>query len=166
MTGAQTRRGVVRSGAASARTPDTSACVFRHITRTSRSVSAVYDEALAPAGLTANQFNLMMTLHQVGPQAVMHLAQILGMEPSGIPRAVKPLSAREFVYVRAGKDRRQRIIGLTAGGRSALLAAVPAWAGVQARIIQQFGSRNWQTTTVKLSRLRVLVRKQSASTSS
>ena len=67
----------------------TDACILRHVSRVSRAVVAAYDPALAPFGLTGHQFNLMTTLAETGPMTVGALADKLGIDASGVPRAIR-----------------------------------------------------------------------------
>src|SRR5262249_37329539 len=96
------------------------ACILRHVSRASRAVVAAYDPALGPYGLTGHQFNLMMTLGNMGPMTVGALADVLGMDASGVPRAVRPLADQGLIVSQPGEDRRQRMLSLTAPGRAAL----------------------------------------------
>lgn len=127
---------------------------------TSRAVCAAYDAALLPMDLTAHQFALLSALGQIGPQSVRDLAIVLGMEPSGIPRAVKPLAERNLVTVEVGADRRQRIITITTAGLVTLRAALPAWKRVQAQIVRDFGTDRWRGTIETLAQLRQASRKR------
>lgn len=137
---------------------DPAACVFRHVARTSRAVTSIYDATFAPLDLTAGQFDLMMTLHMAGPQTVGNLAKLAAMDPSTVPRAVKPLTDRDLVTVRQGEDRRQRIIALTATGRKRVLRASQAWEKAQRAVVKEFGEANWQAMMRELTRLRAVVR--------
>ena len=119
------------------------ACVLRHVARASRAVVAAYDPALAPFGLTGHQFNLMMTLSQLGPMTVGSLAETLGMDASGVPRAIRPLADEGLVAVERGSDRRQRLLSLTQSGRSRLDRAIPAWSAVQAELVEAIGANRW-----------------------
>jgi len=137
---------------------DPAACVFRHVARTSRAVTSVYDATFAPLELTAGQFDLMMTLHQAGPQTVGNLAKLAAMDASTVPRAIKPLVDRDMVGVRQGDDRRQRIITLTPTGKKRVLRAAAAWEKAQRGVIKEFGEANWQAMMRDLMRLRAVVR--------
>jgi DNA-binding MarR family transcriptional regulator len=137
---------------------DPAACVFRHVARTSRAVTSVYDATFAPLELTAGQFDLMMTLHQAGPQTVGNLAKLAAMDASTVPRAIKPLTDRDMITVRQGEDRRQRIIALTAAGRKRVLRAAVAWEKAQRAVVKEFGEANWQSMMRELMRLRSVVR--------
>ena len=103
------------------------ACILRHVSRVSRAVVAAYDPALTPFGLTGHQFNLMMTLGNMGPMTVGALADTLGMDASGVPRAVRPLADDGMISIERGADRRQRVLSLTVLGRTRLERATPAW---------------------------------------
>ena len=119
------------------------ACVLRHVARASRAVVSAYDPALAPYGLTGHQFNLMMTLGQLGPVTVGALAEALGMDASGVPRAIRPLAEEGFITVERGTDRRQRVLSLTTSGRARLDRATPAWSRVQAELVEAIGENRW-----------------------
>ena len=120
-------------------------CILRHVSRVSRAVVAAYDPALAPFGLTGHQFNLMMTLGNMGPMTVGALADTLGMDASGIPRAIRPLADDGMISVERGADRRQRVLKLTVLGRTRLDRATPAWSRVQEELVNAIGAGRWTT---------------------
>jgi DNA-binding MarR family transcriptional regulator len=145
---------------------DPAACVFRHVARTSRAVTSVYDATFASLELTAGQFDLMMTLHQAGAQTVGNLAKLAAMDASTVPRAIKPLVDREMIAVRQGEDRRQRIVALTAAGRKRVLRAAAAWEKAQRAVVKEFGEADWNSMMRELMRLRAVVRRRKASSAS
>lgn len=133
-------------------TPD--ACILRHVSKTSRAVVAAYDPALAPFGLTGHQFNLMVTLGNMGPMTVGALAEALGMDASGIPRAIRPLADANLIAVERGADRRQRLLSLTASGRRKLDRATPAWLSVQSELLDTIGPGRWTALMNELRAVR------------
>lgn len=135
-----------------ATSPD--ACILRHVARASRAVVSAYDPALAPFGLTGHQFNLMMTLGNMGPMTVGALADVLGMDASGIPRAIRPLSDEGLIGVERGTDRRQRLLSLTDDGRKRLDAATPAWSRVQTELVDAIGAGRWMSLMTELRAVR------------
>lgn len=126
------------------------ACILRYVSRASRAVVAAYDPALAPFGLTGHQFNLMMTLANMGPLTVGALADTLGMDASGVPRAVRPLADDGMISVERGADRRQRVLSLTMLGRTRLDRARTAWSRVQDELVNTIGASRWQTMMSEL----------------
>ena len=115
---------------------------------------AAYDPALAPFGLTGHQFNLMMTLGNMGPMTVGALADTLGMDASGVPRAVRPLSDEGYIAIERGEDRRQRVLSLTPAGRSKLDKATPAWTRVQTELVDAIGANRWVSLMAELRTVR------------
>jgi DNA-binding MarR family transcriptional regulator len=141
-----------RGDEVSALSPD--ACILRHVARASRAVVAAYDPAMAEFGLTGHQFNLMMTLGNMGPMTVGALADTLGMDASGVPRAIRPLTDEGLVSVERGEDRRQRVLSLTRTGRILLDKATPAWQRVQAELLDAIGANRWNSLMSDLRTLR------------
>ena len=141
--------GAVRSCAA-----HPSTCALHHVSRTSRAVVSAYGEALKPSGLTGPQFNVLMSLAQAGPLTVNRLARLVGMDPTTVPRALRPLRRRRLVGARTTEDRRQRVIFVTAAGRRRLAAAVPLWDAVQRRVVRVIGSRAWEALMADLRAVR------------
>lgn len=119
------------------------ACILRHVSRVSRAVVAAYDPALAPFGFTGHQFNLMMTLANMGPMNVGAIADALDMDASGVPRAVRPLADDGLISVVPGADRRQRVLSLAVLGRARLDPATPAWLRVQEESVGVIGADRW-----------------------
>jgi DNA-binding MarR family transcriptional regulator len=78
------------------------------------------------------------------------LADVLGMDASGVPRAIRPLVEAGQIASNAGQDRRQRVLTLTPQGREAVDAAMPAWECVQAELIDVIGPAKWMTLTSDL----------------
>lgn len=133
---------------------DPSHCVFRHVMRTSRAVAAEFDNVLSETGLTAGQFNLMMTLYREGENTVGQVARLIGMDATSVPRAAKPLIERGLLQQNSGEDRRVRLLALTPGGRRALLAAVPAWTRVQKSYLSMLSDTGWARAMVTLKQIR------------
>jgi len=129
-------------------------CVLRHVTRTSRAVVNAFDDALGPVGLTGGQFNILMSLEQSGPLTVNALARHVGADPTTIPRALRPLKAARLVSSRAGTDRREQVIAVTAAGRRRLAIARRRWTVVQRRILDAIGHPAWIALTRSLGTIR------------
>ena len=122
---------------------DPRACILRHVAKASRAVVAAYDPAFAPFGLTGHQFNLMTTLNNMRELSVGALASMLGMDPSGVPRAIRPLVDQNLVNVERGADKRQRVLSLTEEGKERLQNATEAWTRVQGELIEEIGNDRW-----------------------
>lgn len=133
---------------------DPADCLFRHVSGTARTVAAAYDAALRPWGLTASQFNLLMTSARNGPLSTGALAAYLATDRSTLPRLLRPLLARKLVRQRQGQDRRVRIIAVTAAGESLLRCALPAWQALQDSLVRRVGASRWRNGRALLGRVR------------
>lgn len=101
-------------------------CLFAQ--RAARMLARRFDEALRPAGLTNQQFSLLMSLNRPAPPPMGPVAQLLGMDRTSLTAALKPLERRGLVeIVTADHDRRTRLLRLTDAGLAALEQALPIW---------------------------------------
>jgi DNA-binding MarR family transcriptional regulator len=121
-------------------------CTCLRIRRASRRITAVYDQALAPTGITINQFGLLANLYGVelsrsGGLSVGAIAERLGADPTTLNRTLKPLTARGLVKDSSDPgDRRVRIVRITPKGRREFLSAIPFWSKAQARVEEALGA--------------------------
>lgn len=110
-------------------------CLCLHAQRAARALARRFDLALKPAGLTNQQFSLMMALNRPEPPPMGPVAKLLAMDRTTLTAALKPLSARGWVLIEPDpKDKRGKRLKLTAQGATALASAVPIWKEVHAEI--------------------------------
>ena len=115
-------------------------CACTRLRRAARTVSAAYDSALAPAGLSVVQFALLRALERAGPCSLTGLAVETGHDRTTLNRTLKPLLAAEWIS--AGEaGRRSRALALTDAGRAAILRALPHWEAAQDRVDAALGGR-------------------------
>ena len=119
-------------------------CACFNLRRASRLVTQRYDQALRPAGLTANQFSILMAAYNQDGLAILKLAKILGMERTTLTRNVASLERLGFVGINPGRDRRQRRVAITAKGKDVLKQALPLWQDVQEDMVARVGTDNWE----------------------
>lgn len=111
------------------------ACLCLHAQRAARALARHFDEALKPAGLTNQQFSLLMALNRPEPPSMAPVSKLLAMDRTTLTAALKPLERRGLVLVQPCQaDRRTRLLLLTAAGKNALAAALPRWRETHAKI--------------------------------
>ncbi|MGZ8347002.1 MAG: MarR family winged helix-turn-helix transcriptional regulator, partial [Allosphingosinicella sp.] len=108
-------------------------CACNKLRRSARIVSALYDEALAPSGLSVAQFSLLRMLQRAGPCSLTALAAATGHDRTTLNRTLKPLEADGLVASSASADRRARIVAVTDAARAAMRRGQPHWEAAQAR---------------------------------
>ncbi len=128
-------------------------CLCANLRKTARAVTQSYDAALLPAGISSPQFTLLATLSGNEAITVGDLAGQLGMDRTTLTRNLKPLERDGLISVRAGDDRRSRILDLTGKGRRIFNKAKPLWTAQQGRVVAAFGDGAAQSLLVGLGQL-------------
>ena len=126
-------------------------CYCHALRAAARKATALYDEALAPAGLTVAQFALLRRIEHAGAVTVTELARVAELDRSTAGRNVKTLERLGFVAMVATKDKRETAARLTAEGVAALARAAPLWEAAQARIESALGDGARQLRALALS---------------
>jgi DNA-binding MarR family transcriptional regulator len=130
--------------------PATAKCAAGTLRRASRSITRVYDDRLAPAGLTTMQFSILRTLDRRDhPTPLSELADELAFERTSLYRALKPLARDGLVVVTTDRGRVKRV-GLTANGRRRVQQALPHWTAAQETFLDRFGRSAWNTLSAQL----------------
>jgi DNA-binding MarR family transcriptional regulator len=111
-------------------------CACRHVRRTARAVTELYDRTLRPSGLRITQFTLLVAVAVSEPVPISRLADALTLDRTTLARDLRPLTDRGLVEIRPGEDRRTRMIRLTGQGRDAIGRVYPLWQSAQARIVE------------------------------
>lgn len=107
-------------------------CLCLHVQRAARTVARRFDEALRPYGLTNGQFSLLTALNRPAPPPMAAVASLLAMDRTTLTANLKPLERRRLIKVAVDKrDRRNRVVTLTATGRKLLTDAFPVWQRTQ-----------------------------------
>jgi DNA-binding MarR family transcriptional regulator len=134
------------------------ACACEGLRRTARTVTRQYEKALAPSGLKATQFPIVIALAAAGPLPVSVLAAALALDRTTLTRNLKGLVAQGVVEFAPDDDRRVRVVRLTGEGGQALRRALPLWRQVQATVEAQFGQPRLHDLMAELSELTNLCR--------
>ncbi len=124
---------------------DVAGCSCLRLRRAARRVTALYEEILAPSGLTIAQVGLLSYLYGTlvrtgGGLAVNALARVVDIDPTTLNRNLKPLRANGFVATGSDrKDRRIRTIRITKAGRTKLAAAIGLWRQAEDQLKERLG---------------------------
>lgn len=120
-------------------------CLCLAAQRAARRLARRFDAALRPLGLTNGQFSLMVALNQPEPPLIGRLAPFLGMDPSTLTAAVKPLARRGLLIVEPDpKDRRSRRLRITPEGVALMRQAVEVWRATHRELEAALGDERTQ----------------------
>jgi DNA-binding MarR family transcriptional regulator len=119
-------------------------CRCLGLRRSAREATQLFDSRLVSVGLTVGQFGILARLYglKLGDRIVTmkELAELVGMDPTTMVRALKPLEQQRLVSSRPDpEDGRARLIELSALGEKRLAAAAPIWAEAHAALEEVLG---------------------------
>ncbi len=118
-------------------------CACANLRRADRAVSQFYDAALRPSGLRITQFTLLQALKLASGISQKQLGELLQIDSTTLTRTLAPLRKKGWLRARAGTDRRELRLSLTAAGRREYERALPDWRRAQAGLRKALGKQNW-----------------------
>lgn len=107
--------------------------------KASRYLTAVYDQALGPAGIRVTQFSILHKLVKNGPLAIGELAAAMAMDRTTLSANLKPLERDGLIDMAPGEDRRMRNAVLTKAGLARYHEALPMWRSIQNQFEGRYG---------------------------
>ncbi|CAN1722533.1 Organic hydroperoxide resistance transcriptional regulator [Hyphomicrobium sp. 1Nfss2.1] len=103
-------------------------CLCLHLQRAARAIARHFDEALRPLEITNGQFSLLISLNRPAAPTIGEIAQLLAMDRTTLTANLKPLERRKLLKIVVDdKDKRSRLLKITAAGQKLLARAVPVW---------------------------------------
>ncbi len=133
-------------------------CACFNLRKSARLVTQIYDHKLRPAGIRATQFTILVAIQANAPIAIQALSRIMVMDRTTLARNLKPLVRRGLLVIMPGRDRRVRLVRLTAKGQKVLSRALPLWKAAQAEFRHKLGPANLDTMLDVLSQTIAAVR--------
>jgi DNA-binding MarR family transcriptional regulator len=130
-------------------------CVGGCVRKLNRMVTAIYDRALAGAGLKTSQFSVLVAVANRNKARPTELTKLLQMDESTLSRNVERMCARGWLRLERGGDRRSHLIEVTDKGHALIRKCLPAWQRAQGKVSQRLGADN-------VAALRSALRKLSA----
>ena len=120
---------------------EASQCSCTSLRKASRRVSQLYDAILAPSGLRTTQRAILNHISRAGTPSVGELAMDLVMDRGALAHNLKPLERDGYVRQEVDpRDRRNRVVSLTAEGRAKLRESELLWARAQKKFDKAYGS--------------------------
>lgn len=130
--------------------PATARCAAGTLRRASRSMTRVYDNRLAGAGLTTMQFSILRAIERRhGPAPLSELATELVFERSSLYRALEPLAREHLLAFTPGRGRVKQV-ALTRLGTRRIAQALPLWQAAQNDFLVEFGRSTWNALAAQL----------------
>ena len=129
-------------------------CVCAHLRRTTRSVTALYDDILRPSGLRSTQFTLLHAVSLQNGAALVPLARQTGIDRTTLARSLETLAQNGLVTLTADKqDKRKMLATLTPTGRKAFETALPLWRKAQSQTLEVLSKKGWDKLYRRLNEI-------------
>ncbi len=128
-------------------------CACFNLRRAARLVTQRFDRAFRGAGITANQFSILMASYNQAGILLTTMAGNLGMERTTLSRNLSLLERREMVAAATGGDRRERRIAITKKGLAMLENTLPIWQEAQKGVVRDIGAEEWEALLAGLHRV-------------
>ena len=128
-------------------------CACQNLRRVTRVVTRIYDQELRKAGLEITQFGLLTALAATGEANQKRLSAGFAMDSTTLTRTLALLLKQDWVRVRRGDDRRERLFRLTPGGTRKLAEAHRHWKQAEKRLRRELGDAGWKSMKQTISRI-------------
>lgn len=133
------------------RTPELGICACTQIRKTTRAVTAFYDQHLAVAGLTVTQYAILVNIGRAEQLSRTALAARLGMDRTTLTRNLQPLERAGLLHIEPGADRREHAVRLSKAGHAKLNEAYPCWEKAQRQFLAAMGDEGITALRVLLA---------------
>lgn len=116
-------------------------CLNVRVRLLNRTITAIYDDALRPLGLTAGQLNVLVVIAKRGPISPGEIARRLNMEKSTVSRNLARMRDNGWITVTAGESGHKQRLTLNGRGKALLERSLPAWEEAQTQARAVLGQR-------------------------
>ncbi len=124
--------------------PFVTPCFCNALRQASRAVSRLYDDELRGVGLRTTQYSLLRLLSRSGEVRQRDLGGLMLLDETTLTRNLRPLVESGWVTVRAGEDRREKLVSISEDGAAKLKQAHPAWERAQEQMQSLLPEGVWQ----------------------
>ena len=119
-------------------------CLCANLRRAARVLTQRYEQKLRPLGITSTHFTILQALSLAGEVSQGRLGEILGMDSTTLTRTLGIMKKHGWVAIRRGADRRERLLSMSAAGKTQYTQALPHWQAVQDEVRRQLGKKRWR----------------------
>ena len=120
--------------------PMKSPCYCSTLRAAARKATALYDAALAPAGVNVAQYGLMRRIERRGTVSLTELGRLSELDRSTIGRNARVLMRLGLVRFETADDQREAALSLTGKGVETVRKAQPMWEEAQRRLEAALGA--------------------------
>jgi len=138
-------------GKASTKSPEGAAaaiakeCLAMRVRYLNRSLTAVYDDAFRPLGITASQVNMLVAIVNRGTLSPSELGNLLNIEKSTLSRNLERIRKAGWIKITTPSSGRTNTVHPTDRGKKLLLEVLPRWREAQRAAAGLLGDEGSET---------------------
>ncbi len=118
-------------------------CLCAALREAARAVTRIYDAELRGTGLRSTQHALLRLLDRAGEVRQGDLGEMASLDETTLTRNLRPLQKGGWLTIRAGTDRREKLVAITETGKTKVEQARPAWSRAQGRMRKNLPEGTW-----------------------
>lgn len=118
-------------------------CLCAALRQAARAATRIYDAELRGTGLRTTQYSLLRLLERAGEVRQGDLGEMASLDETTLTRNLRPLQKGGWVTIRAGADRREKLVTITEAGKAKVEQARPAWTRAQERMRRDLPAGTW-----------------------
>src|ERR1700750_99503 len=115
-------------------------CACTTMRKATRALSRLYDDTLAPLGVTVAQFGVLKAIWSERDAALSRLGDEMVMDRTSLYRMLTPMTSAGWIVIGSPTKGRAKTATLTAEGESLLAQARPLWDDAQNRVVGTYGA--------------------------
>ena len=123
--------------------PTPTPCLCAALRQAARAVTRIYDAELRGTGPRSTQHSLLRLLDRVGEVCKGDLRELASLDETTLTRNLRPLQKSGWVTIRAGADRREKLVAITEAGKAKVEQARSAWARAQEQMRKNLPQGTW-----------------------
>jgi DNA-binding MarR family transcriptional regulator len=123
--------------------PIATPCLCGALRQAARAVTRIYDAELRKAGLRSTQHALLRLVGRSGEVRQGDLGEMAALDETTLTRSLRVLQDNGWLAMRAGSDRREKLVAITVAGKEKLEQARPAWSKAQERMKHALADGAW-----------------------
>ena len=130
-------------------------CACANLRKAARIVTQVYEKKMAPTGLKATQYYMLVNIARHKERSISELGEIMLLDQTTITRNVDILKKSGYVNITKDKsDSRTKTITITDIGLAKLEEATPIWLQIQDKIENNMGKDKYKDLLETLKTLK------------
>ena len=114
-------------------------CIAKRVRFVNRVITNIYDTALRPLGIKANQAGILVLLFLEGGLSPGDIGRALRMEKSTVSRNVERMKKKGWIKTASKDDQASQIVRITPEGGKVLAAAHGRWTEAQKEAVNLLG---------------------------